>query len=401
MLSGSSGSPGRRFPVLGLDDVPISVREAGAFLPDPLPDEVTLRPSTYRQLAATEGAITRLDEMVNRLPSRAALVHLTRLREVQATASLDGIHVPLRKVLILDLPGRAAPTADERLLRYLRADDRAVAAVLAEMPIDVALLNDISSTLTGAPEDGDVRWRTESTWLGGPNRDNAYQIAAPPGTELMDATKECCRWVESQNDMPVVGKLALAHFQLAVLAPFAGADHLARLYITLQLIRNGLLRDQILPISNWLTSQRDEYRAHLHGYIDGALDAWVNFIAVGIQEACHEQARLITELEQIRGNQLSPFVRKDYFLDAIGGLIGYPVTNHHQLARLHGINIDYAGELIARLLDEGLVVPLDRRSLLPKDDDKRYATVVSSPEILQVLSRYLPLPDDEDLDFLG
>jgi hypothetical protein len=167
----------------------------------------------------------------------------------------------------------------------------------------------------------------------------------------------------------------------------------------LRLIRHQVLRDHVLPLSHWLTGQRDSYRAHLRDYADGDIDSWVVFFAKGIQHACRDQMRLIAKLEKIRQRQLSRFTREDKFLDVVGGLIGHPVTNKHLIAELLNISLDYAGELVDRLVSEQLAEVVDRPSKLLQVEGKRYATVVYNPEILALLSRHLPLPPDGDRDF--
>jgi Fic family protein len=366
-------------------------------LPRSLPSAIRLRPATNRLLAETQEALGRLDEAASRLPDRAALVRCTQLWELQATAGLSGVFAMLREAFMVDLPGPAAPVIDERLVRYIRATDAAVAAVKAGRDIDVALLNETSAILMGATPDTDVRWRAEPTWLGGPEPQDAFLIAAPHGPKLVDAAERLSSWLREQNDLLLVGKPCVGHFQWAFLAPFAGADHLARLYIQLQLIQEGVLRDAILPISTWLTRHRREYRDTIRGFVtDGEIDPLVTFMANGIRETCRRQMQLIKELELTSAQQLKRYAGSDVFLRVVSGLIGHPVTNYRQLAERYGISTDYAASLTKRLRKDKLVQTLDNKSKTEKLDSKSYATVVICPAVLRMFGRYQPLPPNSD-----
>lgn len=399
MIDQPPGSPGRRFPGVGLDQVPISVREAGPFVAGPLPAEPHLHLSTYRLAAGAEGSLNRADEVANRLPSRDWLTHLTRLCEVQAAAGLNGIYRPLRKLLMWDLPGRIGQAVDKRLLPYLRADLSATAEVAAGKPIDIQLFGKISAILSGLPDDGQLHWRPDQTWCG-PSPENAVTLTAAPGSELEDRTRELCEWVQANDDLPPVVLVAIVHHRLAVLAPFPGSDHLARLYIILQLIKDGVIQDQILPIAPWIFHHGDGYWARFRDCLNGDLDSWVAFIARRIRDACLGQIFLINELDAVRSIMRAPFIRRDHFLEAIGNLSGYPVLNGHQLAKLQDVNTDHAGELINRLIGANLVKRMDPKTGLwiEDDDTPRYGTVVGSPAILEILERYLPMPEEGEAD---
>ncbi len=303
----------------------------------------------------------------------------------------------LREAFMVDLPGPAAPMIDERLVRYMRATDAAVDAIKSGRTIDVALLNETSTILTGATPDAGVRWRAEPAWLGGPGLHDAFLIAAPHGPKLIDATHRLCTWLHEQNDLLLVGKSSIGYFQLAFLAPFAGADHLARLYIQLQLIQGGVLRDAILPISTWLTRRRREYRDRIRGFVNnGETDPLVIFLANGIRETCRRQIQLIKELEHTSEKQLKKYAGSDVFLQVVAGLIGHPVTNYRQIAERYGISTEHAANLTKRLHKEKLVRTLDNKSRTEKLDNKSYTTVVICPAVLRLFGRYQPLPPNSD-----
>jgi hypothetical protein len=394
-----SRKTGDWLPVEGFDDLPPVLRDEGAFLAKPLKQTAGLHRDTYPLLAETHADLARLDEAVHRSPGGPALILVTRLLDIQGGAELSGEFVGLREIFMLDVPNPAGPAVDEQFRRRLDFCRAAVALAQSGRAVDMTLFNDVTvASATAGAEDG-IRWRNGLWWLGGLEPADATLIGAPPDRRMVTQTLKCLAWMDSPPAMPLIAQLGVVNAQLATLAPLADLGNLAELYVILQLIRHQVLRDHVLPLSHWLTGQRDSYRAHLRDYADGDIDSWVVFFAKGIQQACRDQMRLIAKLEKIRQRQLSRFTREDKFLDVVGGLIGHPVTNKHLIAELLNISLDYAGELVDRLVSEQLAEVVDRPSKLLQVEGKRYATVVYNPEILALLSRHLPLPPDGDRDF--
>src|SRR2546430_5449565 len=118
-------------------------------------------------------------------------------------------------------------------------------------------------------------------------------------------------WVESGCEAPLLARVALGHYQLSVLSPVAYSDHLSRLYITLALIKEGALRDPLLPISEWLSRERNNYKSHLLALVHyGDLDGFLRFFAEGTAVLCRNQMRLIHRLERVTHDQLGRLGRR-------------------------------------------------------------------------------------------
>lgn len=390
---------GRWFLAEGIDDLPARLRLNGAFLPRPLPSMVRLQPQTYRILAEAEQALGRLDEAASRLPNRAGLVRLAQLRDVHGSGELGGVFGALRELLMADLPGAGAtPVVDSELWRYLRVNDDAVAWVRAGGPLNLALLSQLGSILDGAAETlgtiagddvTDVTWRTGPGWLGGPDPQDAYLLTVPPGAELQTSGMQWSAWVDSGCEAPLLARVALGHYQLSVLSPVAHADHLARLYITLALIREGALRDPLLPVSEWLSRHRDEYREHILGMVhEGDLDGFLVFFAWGVAELCRSQLRFIERAERISEEHLGRLGRRmDGIVRVTRDLAATPLTTNLQIAERCGITVQQAASLTKQLLRLGVVRSLNGRN---------YRQVFTVPEVMSLFELSYPTPPDGD-----
>jgi hypothetical protein len=390
---------GRWFLAEGVSDLPARLRQEGAFLPRPLPSMVRLQPQTYRILADAEQAIGRLDEAASRLPNRAGLVRLAQLRDVHGSGELGGVFAALRELLLADLPGAVGtPAVDENLRRYLRANDLAVAWVRAGGSINLVLLSQLGSILDGTAGalgiiGGDnvteVTWRTGPGWLGGPDPRDAYLLTVPPGAELQTSGMQWSAWVDSGCEAPLLAKVALGHYQLSVLSPVAHAEHLSRLYITLALIREGALRDPLLPVSEWLSRHRDEYRERILGMVrEGDLDGFLVFFASGIATLCRSQLQFINRAERISEEHLGRLGRRmDGIVRVTRDLAATPLTTNLHIAQRCDITVQQAASLTKQLLRIGVIRSLNGRN---------YRQVFTVPDVMNLFELSYPTPPDAD-----
>jgi hypothetical protein len=399
MSNSRPGATGRWFLAEGIEGLPEGPREEGAFLPHPLPSTVRLRPPTYRILAEAEQWIGRLDEAAARLPNRAGLVRLAQLRDVRSSGELGGVFGALREMLVADLPGvTASPPVDLNLLRYLRANDGALAWVRGGGSINLGLLSQLASILAGTREAlgvigrdhvTEVVWRSTPGWLGGPDPGDAYLLAVPPGPELQTAGMQWSAWVDSGCEAPLLARIALGHYQLAVLSPVPYSDHLARLYITMALIREQALRDALLPVSEWLSRHHDEYRERMLAMVyEGDLDGFMVFFASGISALCSSQLRFIERAERLSEAHLDRLGRRmDGIVRVTRDLAATPLTTNLQIAERCGISVQHAASLTKQLKRLGVIRSLNGRN---------YRQVFVIPDVMNLFELSYPLPPDDD-----
>jgi Fic family protein len=408
MKSTNSAASGMWFPCEGTNrlDVPDELRREGVFLPRPLPSDVILGSRIHRELARAEQALGRLDEAVNRLPGNAALVRSTQVREIQSSLGLDDVNTALREVLLADLPGqRSTAMITPIVARYRNASDAAFKAVAADEPLDserwirIASLFDDSATERGGddPDVGGRVWRDQPGWLGGHTISDAYLLTSPTSADIQAALAQLVTWTGADCPLPLVGKLALGHYQFTVLQPFQlGNGHLARLYIGLELARAEVLRGQILPISMWLDRHRDQHQAQIRRVVDtGDFTEWVAFFADAIREVCLNQVQLVCELESARDNLLDQLARRGSSLNTgsirrvVAGLVATPITNHNQIAARHKLSAKSATEITRRLVMAGVAENMD---------NKTYGKVFVIPAYMHLLTLNDPPPPTSDGD---
>ncbi|WP_433268054.1 Fic family protein [Actinosynnema sp. CS-041913] len=351
-----------------LPGIPEARRREGAYLPPPLPSDLPLPVATYRLVAEAEHALGRLDEAAQRLTVRSGLVRATQVRDAQSSAGLSGTVIGLREALAADLlasqgdppSDRAAP--EQLLAPYLSAYDHGVARVRDGAVVDAELVGELTAIMTGRAGQRlrDVL-RREPGWLGlSPAR--AYLLTAT-GAHLVAQLEQWSTWVREENEQPRIAKIALAHYQLEVLQPFPTANgHVARGFSMLEMVRCGLLRDQILPLSVWLDDTLPEYEEEIRAVVDtGRVHHWVEFFAAAVREQALAQLRLIGHLEDLAERYTRLLPKSGKLPEVAAGLIGFPVVNHRSVRDRHDVTMKAATDLTRRLVERRILVPWDYR----------------------------------------
>jgi hypothetical protein len=384
------------------EDLPKSLRGRAALVPDLLGEDIVLRRATWRDLTDAQEWVGRLDAVAARLPHRKELGEMTQRLDGRSSAELDETVASAREALTTGLRGSITPDADENLKRHQQLYFQGATAMRAGRPWDEVLLGRLSAIATGSAFDGEMSWRQSSAWLGGPNLSDAYLIAAPPGSEMRELTGEWCRWMNTAGEWPAVAKSIVGQLQLMALAPVAASAAVARLVPAFELLRSGRLRVPVLSLSNWLSQRADEVPAMVRGVFDrGEIDAWMSFVAEGVQIACARQVELIMRLDKMCDTMLRRVWRKTAIVKLVEALITHPVINVIEIADICGVSSGRATVLARQLQEHGLAKVLHPKTLESQPDDNSHGKVIVATGIVRLLGLLQPHPSDRDLGALA
>ncbi len=341
--------------------------EHWAFMPDPLPDTISLTAATWRAITDASISLGRLDQAGRQVPEPRLLRRPTLRREAQSTSALEGTFAPLTEVLGADLddkptPGRSAELAE--VLNYVRSAEYAYASV-QDRPVTATLLFDVHRLLvSGTTADGTQagRIRDHQVVIGsqGQRISSARFIPPPPGHDLEIGLRQWADWVEAPSDLPAIAKAALAHYQFETLHPFNdGNGRIGRLVIVLQLLRSGVLHDALLTVSPWFEARRREYQDQLQLVSEtGDWDRWTSFFCEGVGTQADATALKVTRLlafqDATRRLTRSAGLRGTAF-DIADAIISRPVFTIAQVATEHGIKRQTATVAVNHLVAAGIV----------------------------------------------
>ena len=360
--------------------VPIQGRDARhgdfayfAYLPEPLPDDLTLQSATWTAVTKASMAVARLDQLCHQLPDPRLLIRPALWREALDTSALEGTVGALKELLEAQLPSAQFLSPETIEIRaYERVALRAFAEV-KQRPISVGLLSQIQGELLAdaAEKPKDLgKPREDPVWIGERHRpihDSRF-VPCPPGDRLAAGLGAWEAWVQAEHEhLPPVLRAALAHYQFETLHPYGdGNGRIGRLVIVLQLLKAGAIKDPAVTVSPWFLKHRFEYQDHLLQVSrTGDWDPWVQFFCQAIEEQCERLGAsaglLLAWLEKARA-EINVRRWTGAIHNLLQDLVEWPVTTVADTAARYRVTIVNATRMINHLVEIGVLRELTGRN---------------------------------------
>jgi len=360
-----SSTMGHIVPISGVDAFLNRPYSHFAFVPEPLPSELAMGSRSIKLLSEADRALGRLDAASGRLPNPQLLVRPTLYREAVSTSALEGTYALFQDVLESDFVDEVSRSREVREVRnYVMAAGEGLEMIKSK-PICVSILRSLQEILVEGTR-GDSydagSLRTAQVYIGERHRGiEASRFVPPPnGDILVEGMSDWEKWINAEDDLPLLVKAALGHYQFETLHPFSdGNGRLGRLVVVLQLVYNGALKYPILNISPWLEERKDEYKDHLLRVSEtGNPDPWLQFFFQAVRHQADDAVARIERIVQIRDHmrgQLKQVKARGVVLEIVDDLIAYPVITVSQAAGLHGVTFPPANNAIQKLVELGFL----------------------------------------------
>ncbi|GAA4539615.1 Fic family protein [Amycolatopsis samaneae] len=343
-----------------------------AFLPRALPATVELTPGSYKIISEADRALGALDVRIERLPNPQLLVRPSLTREAVSTSALEGTYAPYADVLEAQYGDDRETTAEVREVQnYVRAALHGL-HLIERKPLCLNVISELQSVLVKGTR-GDSydagRLRERLVCIGDRGRgiEQSRFVPPPHGDALRDGVSDWEKWINHDQEMPVLVKVALGHYQFETLHPFSdGNGRIGRLVITLQLIQEEIIRHPVLNLSPWLEPRREDYIDHLLAVSKtGDFDPWVRFFAEAVKARAKAAADTIDRLIGF-SNEVVETMKKTgargAVLDLAATLIGYPIMTVPKVQADLGVSYPTANSAVSRLREAGFLRELTGRN---------------------------------------
>lgn len=367
-----------------------------AFVPSPLPDELTLSQATWSAAMNAAVELGQLAGMTRSLQVEPTLLAgLTVRREALSTSALEGTYAPVVDVLASEAsPLSPRTTAITEVLNFVHAADHGVRR-LAELPVCMRLACELHAILVeGTPSEDYQKGQVRETQVAvgasvtvppAERLRNARFVPPPPGRVLIDGLSQWERWSNTAVMHPLV-RVAVSHYQFETLHPFTdGNGRIGRLLAILQLIEAGILDTQVVNLSPYFETRRDQYIGLLEQVsATGAWDEWIAFFCDALASQAADGIQRIRELLDWRDSTLASLrdagVRGTAH-NVIDHFISQPMTTARAISDHHGVSASAANHALKRLLEIGIVQEIT---------GKPYARVYAATDVLALLHRPSP-----------
>lgn len=276
-----------------------------SFLPRPLPPSppIIIDDETVNLLSKANRSIGILEGISRQIPNVELFVSMYVRKEALLSLQIEGTQATLDDILDPNIEENTNQNVAD-VINYIKASKYA-SGRLKELPICNRLLKETHEILMQDVRGGEKspgEFRRSQNWIGpagGTLKDARY---IPPSLEdMIEAMSDLEKFINSEDDLDPLIKIALIHYQFETIHPFLdGNGRVGRLLNALFLIEKKLLSYETLYISYFLKRNRIEYYDRLMEVrIKGSFEQWIKFFLLAVSESAQDAIKTIDELVKL------------------------------------------------------------------------------------------------------
>ena len=361
-----------------------------AFVPAPLPPNLSWDAGLMVSLSNADRAIGRLAGEGRRLPNPHLLIRTFVRKEAVLSSRIEGTQATLGELLAAEAGASVERSPDDlsEVGNYVIALEYGIER-LDTLPLSLRLVRELHEFLLRDVR-GEVatpgEFRRSQNWIGPPGCTlNEATYVPPPPAELMACLDAWERFLHDET-LPPLLHAALAHSQFEAIHPFLdGNGRVGRLLITLLLINRGVISTPLLYLSAYFEATRQEYYARLLGVTErGEWEEWLSYFLRGVAIQSNDAADRVQRIDDLfahwkqglaQGQSRLPERALDLFAEnpfwTVGGVAG---------------RLDVAFTTAQRAIDR-----LEKEGIVTRQGTARRNRVYCAAAILDVLEEPLQL----------
>jgi Fic family protein len=336
-----------------------------AFVPAPLPRQITLDASVVYLLDQAAHRVGALSAVGETLPDPHVLIRPFMSREAVLSSRIEGTQTLVPDLLLYEGTGqRSDPAGDAaEVANYARALDHGLAA-LGRLPLSVRLFSEIHAILMEGVRGDEKRpgeLRDAQVIVGRPGstvRDAAY--VPPPAHLVRDLLSDFEAFANAEIKIPPLVTCAMLHYQFETIHPYLdGNGRIGRLLIILYLCQKQVLPAPLLYLSAYFERNREEYYRQLNAlHQTGDWDRWLTFFLTGVDEEARDAVRRSRTLLALHRAYRERLLRRRTSANALSlveQLFATPYVTRGLVAEKLGVSHAGAKGIIERLCEAGVL----------------------------------------------
>lgn len=337
-----------------------------AFIPQPLPRNWEIPLSLWPLLAQAKEELARLDGIGRALPDPELLLRPLQRREAIRSSSLEGTYASAEELLLFELDpeervGPADRVNDWREVNNYAAAVRRGTDLLTTLPLSLRLIREMHSELLAGVRGRDRapgEFRRTQVHIGSDRR-----YVPPPPNELLPCLDDFEKFLNEAEEIDPLIRTCLAHYQFEAIHPFIdGNGRVGRALLALCAYKWCGLSRPWLYVSPYFDRHKDEYIDGLFAVsTDGAWDRWLELCLRATIDVCRDAIHRCDQLAKLR---VAYHAKADRFTGRmhalVEGLFSNPILRVSEAARRLNVTYPTAKSDIAKLVDLGILVALER-----------------------------------------
>lgn len=341
-----------------------------AFIPSPLPPEITYDQHLVLALSKADAALSELSGLGRHIINPHLLIASYVRKEAVLSSRIEGTRAGIADLLLDDLetPDNASGNADLREVKnYVTALEYGIDR-LNSLPLSLRLVRETHARLMEGVRGGNAtpgEFRRSQNWIGpaGSTLLDAPYIP-PPADVMMDCLSEWELFLQDRGRFPELIQCALLHEQFEAIHPFLdGNGRVGRLLITLFLIERGRLSQPLLYLSAYIEAHRQEYYDLLQRVRTHAdWNSWLHYFLRGVEVTSKQAVRQADALMDLREQLHIEIHSKPKAAALIDPLFTNPYITVSRASELLNVSLPTARQLVKALEEVGVLQEVTGRA---------------------------------------
>ena len=359
-----------------------------SFLLKPLPPDppVELDEDTVNLLSKANRSIGILEGVSRQIPNVDLFVSMYVRKEALLSSQIEGTQATLDDILDPNIEENTNRNVAD-VINYIKASQYAKAR-LNDLPICNRLIKEIHGILmqeVRGEEKNPGEFRRSQNWIGpvGSTLKNAKYI--PPAPEdMIDAMSDLEKFINKEDEMDVLIKIALVHYQFETIHPFLdGNGRIGRLLITLFLMGKKLLSHETFYISYFLKRNRIEYYDRLMEVrMKGNFEQWIKFFLLAAYESAEDAIKTIDEIVRLHDKNYEAVKKTGRSAKTVTKVFDYlqsnPIIDIKKTSKELGLSFNAVSNAVNKLME---------LSILKQTENVRRNRVFAYEEYLEILRK--------------
>ena len=343
-----------------------------SFVPSPLPPvpPIVLTEDIVELLIKANSRIAVLESIATRIPNVELFVSMYVRKEALMSSQIEGTQATLEDVLDPMLDANTNRNVAD-VVNYIKATESAIKR-LTELPLCNRLIKETHAVLMSGvrgQEKNPGEFRRSQNWIGGQGSTlkNARYIPPSPD-DMVEAMSDLEKYINADDDMDALIRVALIHYQLETIHPFLdGNGRVGRLLITLFLMEKKVLTTPALYISYFLKKNRVEYYDRMTEVRSkGNYEQWVKFFLQALMESAEDAIATIDELIILHDANMDIISKLGRATKNARLVFNYleanPIIEIRKTAEALNIAFNTASSAVTKLVDAGILVQTSNAS---------------------------------------
>jgi Fic family protein len=273
-----------------------------SFVPSPLPPHPPMEfdAEIVELLVKATKQLALLESVASRIPNVNLFVSMYVRKEALMSSQIEGTQTTLDDVLDPSIDQNTNRNVAD-VINYIKATEFSITQ-LNRLPLSGRLIRETHAILmegVRGEEKNPGEFRRSQNWIGGQGSTLKNARYIPPElSDMHDALSDLEKYINSDDDLDVLMRAALIHYQFETIHPFLdGNGRIGRLLITLFLIEKKVLTTPALYISYFLKKNRTEYYDRMTEVRNkGDYEQWVKFFLRALYESAKDATAAIDRL---------------------------------------------------------------------------------------------------------